>query len=154
MARFGLDLCMYISAINKLLGWSCTALVPDLLELSQVWMLIITTLILDGLYRIDKADLTSSPLLVTRVPVVLPIKSSTWDDGNAGHTGRCRQHGRAAVATKGAMYNFASLSFSIIVLLQQLLARCPFESLEAVSRCSYEEGRVRWTASGNQALAE
>lgn len=84
---------MYILAINELLSWSCTALAPDILKLFRIWMLVITTLVLDGPYSIDETDFASPPLLVAWLPFVFSIKHAAGYDRDAGHArGHC-QHG-------------------------------------------------------------
>lgn len=127
---------MYDLAVNELLGWSCTALEPNLLKFFEVRMLIVTALILDSSDGINKTDFASSPLLIAWLPLVLPVEDSTGYDRNARHTGGGCQHGRAAVGTELAMYNFASFCVSIIELFQQLFTGRPLEMLTLVSRVS------------------
>ena len=91
---------MYHLAVNELLGRSCTALAPDVFELFQVWVFVISTVVLDGRDGFHEADFTSPPLLVSRPPVVLPVKYSARDDGNAWHPWRFCQHRRTAVAAE------------------------------------------------------
>jgi|SRR5690242_14288647 len=127
---------MYDLAVNELLGWSCTALEPNFLKFFKVRMLIVTALILDSSDGINKTDFASSPLLIAWPPLVLPVEDSTGYDCNARHTGGGCQHGRAAIGTELAVYNFASFCVSIIELSQQLFAGRPFEMLTSVSHIS------------------
>lgn len=83
---------MYSLAFNELLSWPSATLAPDVLELFQIWMLIVTTLVLDGLYGFDKAYFALPPLLVARLPLLFPIKRSTRDNCDSWHAWRLGQH--------------------------------------------------------------